>query len=103
MNTLQKGLAGLPMSLFGCYMALEAFKLKVILEPDAITVQHTFSSSRLLRSEIAGRRTGNGGRGTTTRILVPRDGDKKALKFPEIMQTDPGFFAWFVDIPNLDS
>jgi hypothetical protein len=103
MNALQKVLVALPVALLGGYFVLEAYKLKLILEPDAITVQHSFSSRRLLRCEIAGWRTGYGGRGTTTRILIPQDDRKKALKFPEIMQTDPAFFAWFVGIPDLNS
>jgi hypothetical protein len=103
MNALQKILVTLPVALLGGYLVLEAYKLRLILEPDAITVQHSFSTRRLLRCEIAGWRTGNGGRGTTTRILIPQDDGKKALEFPEIMQTDPAFVAWFVGIPNLNS
>jgi hypothetical protein len=100
MNVLWKIFVAVPFVLFGGYLALEAFKLKVILEQDAIVVKHSFSSRRLLRCEIAEWRTGNGGHGTTTRILIPRDNDKKALKFPEIVRTDLAFFAWFVGISH---
>ena len=103
MNALQKVLVALPAVFLGGYLVLEVYKLRVILDPDAITVKHTFSSRRLLRSEIAGWKTGNGGRGTTTRVLIPQDDGKKALKFPEILQTDPAFFTWFVGIPDLNS
>jgi hypothetical protein len=103
MNALQKVLVALPAVFFGGYLVLEAYKLRVILDPDAITVKRTFSSRRLLRCEIAGWKTGNGGRGTTTRVLIPQDDGKKALKFPEILQTDPAFFTWFVGIPDLNS
>jgi len=102
-NLLQKTLLSLPALLLGIYLVLEAFKLKVILEADAIIVKHTFSNRRLLRCEIAGWRNGNGGRGTTTRILVPNQNGMKVLKFPEIMQPDSTFFAWFVGIPDLNS
>lgn len=103
MNTLPKVFVALPAVFLGWYLILEAYKLRVILDRDAITVEHTFSSRRLLRCEIAGWKTGDGGRGTTTRVLIPQDDRKKALKCPEILRTDPAFFTWFVGIPNLNS
>jgi hypothetical protein len=102
MSPLQKVLVAPPLALFGGYMLLEAFKLKLILEPDALTVQRSFSSRRMLRCEIAGRRTMNS-RGTTTRILVPQDQNQRPFTFPEIMRTDQAFFAWFEGIPNINS
>jgi hypothetical protein len=103
MNASQKILAAVLPVLLGGYLILEAFKLKLVLESDAITVQHSFSTRRLLRCEIAGRRTQAGRGGTIWRILIPRGEGQKALGFPEILKTDPAFFAWFVGIPDLNS
>lgn len=83
--------------LAGGFLVLRALTLKLILEPDAVTVRGAFSSRRLLRYEIAGWRAGSGGTGTT---LVPRDDAIKAVSFPE-MKTDSAFFAWFADIPEI--
>jgi len=49
MNALQKVLVALPAVFLGGYLVLEAYKLSVILDPDAITVKHTF----LFKSEAA--------------------------------------------------
>lgn len=103
MKALQKLIVSAPLVLLGVYLVLEVTRLKVILEPHAITVLHTFSKHKMQRCDIAGQRTGNAGRGTTTRILVPRDGGQKVLKFPEIMENDPEFVAWFSGIPHLNS
>jgi hypothetical protein len=84
----------------GCL--LEVLTLKVILEPEAVTVRYAFSTRRLLRQEIAGWRAGVEGRGTGTsaRTLVPKDDSKKTVSFPEV-KTDGAFFAWFAGLPQL--
>jgi len=84
------------------YSLLRALTLRVILEPEAVTVRDAFSTRTLLRQEIAGWRVGIEGTGTGTnaRTLVPRDDEKKTVALPE-MKTDSAFFAWFVGLPPL--
>jgi hypothetical protein len=85
------------------YSLLRALTLRVILEPEAVTVRDAFSTRTLLRQEIAGWRVGIEGTGTGTnaRTLVPRDDEKKTVALPE-MKTDSAFFAWFVGLPQLE-
>lgn len=68
------------------YSLLRALTLRVILEPEAVTVRDAFSTRRLLRQEIAGWRVGIEGTGTRTnaRTLVPRDDEKKTVLLPEM-------------------
>jgi hypothetical protein len=84
------------------YSLLRALTLKVILAPEAVTVQDVFSTRSLLRQEIAGWRAGIGGAATATtaRALVPKDDGKQAILLPE-MRTDGAFFAWFAGLPQL--
>src|SRR5579871_924671 len=81
--------------LAGGFLVLRAFTLKVILEPDAITVRGIFSRRRLLRGEIAGWSVGGRGR----MIVVLRNEDHKTISFPA-MNADREFFAWFAGIPQ---
>jgi hypothetical protein len=97
LNSQPKVLFALLFVLAGGFLVLRALTLKLILEPDAVTLRGGFSSRRLLRYEIAGWRAGSGGAGKT---LVPRDDAKKAVAFPE-MKTDHAFFAWFAGIPEV--
>jgi hypothetical protein len=90
--------------LTGGYFVVRGLRQKLILEPEAITVQYAFSSRRLERREIAGwRRCIGGARGTglTGRTLVPQDDAKRVVTFYEI-KADPAFFAWFAGIPELN-
>ena len=96
--TILATLTAVPM---GGRFILAAFRYNVILEPDAITVREVFSTQRLLRTEIAGRRTIRI-RGATRQILIPRIAGKKPLSFPEILRTDSEFSTWFEAIPKLD-
>ena len=92
-------MAALLASVLGCFGRLT---LRVILAPESVTVRDLFSTSTLLRQEIAGWRAGIGvvRTVTTARTLVPTNDGKKAVLLPEL-RTDGAFFVWFAGLPQL--
>ena len=99
--TASTALFALATASFGGYVFLAVHKVKVILEPEAITVRNVFSTRTLLREEVAGKRLFSNIEGAQFWELVPRDPGKKKLKFPNILRTDVEFNAWFARVPDL--
>jgi len=88
--------------LLGAFLILSTACSRITLSADAITVQETFSSRTLLRSQIAGRRI-LPTQYASTLVLVPRSHGAKKLKLPLIFGTDAAFDAWFANFPDLDA
>jgi len=75
---------------------------RVVLHEDAIEVAGVFSSRRLSRSEIRGRRVGKVPKlGASYYILVPADGSKPELKLPPFLHIEKCFFGWMSAIPEV--
>lgn len=88
--------------LLGAFLIFSITRSRITLSADAITVQETFSSRTLLRSQIAGRRI-LPTQYASTLVLVPRSHGAKKLKLAMIFSTDAAFDAWFSNLPDLDA
>jgi len=88
-------IAGAVFSLLGAYAIASVRRTRVILHADSIEVRKMFSTKRLTRAEIAGRR------GNPTRILL-RAGKFLPLILPDEIKTDEKFEAWMADIADIN-
>lgn len=87
--------------LLGAYLIMTALRCHVTLHADALVAQFVFTSRKLRRDAIAGRRL-LPTQYFRTLVLLPRDRQKK-LKVGLSFRTDDAFEAWLVDIPDLDA
>jgi hypothetical protein len=92
----------LPLPLGGIYLILWVRRFKVVLRPDAIESHRSFSTRRIIRSEIKEKYnvSGNGRGAFSQLVLVPRDGNAKELRILMILDNDVLFHAWFAAIPD---
>jgi hypothetical protein len=87
----------------GAYTALGGLRTRVVLEADAIELYGAFSSKRLRREDIAGRRLMPQQYGPPVVKLFPRHTGQSALTLIQYLKTDAHFDAWFEKIPDLDA
>ena len=83
---------------------LVSVERRVILYEDAIEVAGVFSSRKLSRNEIRGRRMGKLPKNVGSAsyyIIVPADGSKTELKLPPFLHVDKCFFTWMNAIPEV--
>jgi len=88
-------LAGAVFLLLGVYALVSVARVRVILHADAIEVHRTFTTKRLARTEITGRR------GNPVRVLL-HHGKFLPLMLPDEIRTDANFDAWMAGIADLD-
>lgn len=88
--------------LLGIFLIASIVRSSVTLLPDSIVVQGMFSTRKLLRSNIAGRRV-LPTQYVKTLVLIPNSKHGKRLKIALALRTDPAFDAWFAGIPDLDA
>jgi hypothetical protein len=87
----------------GLYALLTAFRSRLVLSADAIEVCGAFTTRRLMRAEIAGRRRIQLKNGTAT-VLVPRVEGQKILRFDDgQFARDPLLDTWLGSLPDLDA
>jgi len=90
-------------ALMGVYLIAAAFRTCVTLASDAIEVREMFSTKRMSRDEIAGRRLLPQQYGPPLIRLVPRYTGGKSLTLIPYLKTDAAFEAWFANIPDIDA
>jgi hypothetical protein len=88
--------------LLGSSVCASVLRTKVTLSPDSIEVESLFSSRKLSRTDIAGRRIL---RAQYMNILelTPRNQSEKKLKISLILKTDTAFDRWFSTLPDLNA
>jgi len=91
---------GFVFALFALFGSSSAHR-RVVLYEDGIGVFGWFSSRRLNRSEILGRRMGKWRNGSYY-IIVPVDKSARELRLPPLLHMDKDFFAWMKGIPRVD-
>jgi len=86
------------------YMVLFIFKMNVTLTRGAVEAQTLFTRQRLLRSEIAGWRTGYTATGILIDwvIFIPLDPGTRKLSTPMFFKTDSAFDGWVRSLPKLE-
>lgn len=87
--------------LSGVLIAL-LFRSRVILRPDSVESRELFSTGKLFREDILGRRLQQNPRGPASLVLVPRDSSRKPLKFATFYNFDATFWDWIVSLRDLD-
>jgi hypothetical protein len=100
-------LALFAMGFFALLYALFFFRRthrRVVLYEDSIEVSAWFSSRKLRRNEILGRRMGGldpqNAYGSFY-IIVPMDKAARELRLPCFLHVDKDFFSWMKEIPNI--
>jgi len=88
--------------LLGAYLLASLLRFHVTLAADSIAVRNCFTARRVLRAEIAGFRV-LPTQYISTVVVVPRDPQRKKLKFSKMLKADEAFYAWFNALPNLDA
>jgi hypothetical protein len=87
---------------FALYLLCDVDQRSVTLHADAIEISGLFSSRRLARTDILGRRIA----AAQPRIgavyrLAPKDETARDIRLPPFLQPDKFFHAWMHDIPRI--
>jgi hypothetical protein len=94
-------------ALFAIGWAGHVFTAKIVLSGTALEKRALFKSERLHFDQILGRRekVHRNFDGSYIRYLqvVPRDGLLPTIQFQKFYVLDAGFYAWYDDLPDLDS
>jgi hypothetical protein len=108
----KKGNAALPPALLlmflmpmtmGLYVLLGSLRSRVVLTADAIEVYGAFSTRRLMRAEIAGRRTVQVKNGSVTELIPSAPGQKSVRFNVAQFGGDSVLDAWLTSLPDLDA
>lgn len=89
-------------AVLGLYVAVSAWKYRVVLEADRIRVFGALRDRELQRGNIAGRRRISLNAGTGRWRLVPTPGSGSKLELSMFLETDKDFSAWVLSLPDLD-
>src|SRR5215472_6212122 len=87
----------------GLYVLLGSLRSRLVLTADAIEVYGPFTSSRLERAGIAGRRTIQVKNGTVTELVPSGPGQRSARINAAEFVSDPVLSAWLSSLPDLDA
>lgn len=88
--------------LLAAYLLLYTWRCRLMLDADGIELRGALRTRRLLRGEIAGRRTLRSQYGTTTEIWPKAPGARPLRFSSSAMSSDTRFDAWMRSIPDLD-
>lgn len=94
-------------ALFAAGWMAYVFSARIILSNSAIEKRTLLRRDRLDFDEILGRRekVHRNFDGSHIRYLqvIPRDGLRPAMQFQKFYALDAGFYAWYDDLPDLDT
>lgn len=94
-------------ALFAAGWAAYVFTARIVLSSAAIEKRTLLKAERLRFDQILGRRekVHRNFDGSYIRYLqvVPRDGLMPTMQFQKFYALDAGFYAWYEDLPDLDS
>jgi hypothetical protein len=102
---LQLALVDAGVIVFAIWMFAAADR-RVVVHENAIEVAGWFSTCRLNRNEILGRRMGRVPKragGSSFYIIVPVDSRRPELKLPPLLHVDRYFDSWIAKIPEITS
>ncbi|MFZ6743750.1 hypothetical protein ACO0LC_11025 [Undibacterium sp. JH2W] len=91
------------LSALGVYLIVDILKYKVVLQHDAIEVHKTFSSRRMLCTQLQGRRLVRRHNAPEEIFLIPRDSQQKKIQIAKMLKTDAAFQSWMDNIVDLDA
>ncbi|MBI3728697.1 MAG: hypothetical protein HY254_10265 [Burkholderiales bacterium] len=95
----------LAVSTLGLYMLLKTLRYKVVLRSDAIEIQEIFATTRLLRTQLQGRRMVRRNNSPEEIQLIPHQSQQsheKKIHIPSMLKTDTAFQTWMSGITDLD-
>ncbi|MFZ6875680.1 hypothetical protein ACO0LF_26740 [Undibacterium sp. Di27W] len=91
------------LSAMGVFLLIDVLKYKIVLQHDAIEVHKMFSSRRLLRSQLQGRRLVRRHNAPEEIFLIPLDPQEKKIQIARMLNTDAAFQSWMDGITDLDA